>query len=184
MTSLQTLSAPAARLFWLGAVLSVSAVTAFVLACATPYPALAALAAGRTRLRDGLLLLGAAWAISQIVGLLLGHSPASMLPWGPILLAGALLSMVVAQAVSSRAGELHALIGTALAYAAAFVAFKLVVFAGGFFVDAHQGAAFTVEVLIRQLVRNGAILAGLVVLHTALIAGGLTLSRPRRAVLV
>src|SRR5690606_37460670 len=72
---------------WVALLTAASSATTLALACATPFPALAALAAVHMRRRDGLALMLLAWAASQVVGFaLLGYPRhGSTLAWGAAL---------------------------------------------------------------------------------------------------
>ena len=79
MTS--TVSKPGASALWILLLTAASTVTTLLLACATPFPALAALAAVHMRRADGVALMLAAWAAAQAVGwFVLGypHDPQSL----------------------------------------------------------------------------------------------------------
>ena len=150
-----------------------STVTTWALACATPFPALAALAALHMHRRDGVALALAAWVAAQAVGFgLLGypHDP-STLGWALGLGVAAVASAVAAHAVAGRLSHRSFVIRLGLAYGAAFVAFKAVIalFAlklGGMAISLAPALAAT------QFVRNGAILLGLLVLYRGLVAIG------------
>uniref|UniRef100_UPI0038B28396 hypothetical protein n=1 Tax=Staphylococcus aureus TaxID=1280 RepID=UPI0038B28396 len=78
--------------------------TTLALACATPFTALAALAATQLRARDGILLMIASWAVSQATGFcLLGypHTLSTML-WGVALGMAAVAGVVAARAAADR----------------------------------------------------------------------------------
>ena len=75
------ISARGASTLWISLLTAASTGTTLLLACATPFPALAALSAVHMRPRDGIALMMLAWAASQAVGFgLLGypHDPATL----------------------------------------------------------------------------------------------------------
>jgi len=170
-----------ASTLWIMLLTIASTVTTLVFACATPFPALAALTALHMRRMDGVALAVAAWVVSQAVGFgLLGYprDPGTML----LGVAIGVAAIVGALAAHEAAARLKApfVARLAAAYLAAFAAFKLVILA----VTLVQGdpcTAFTAEVLSRQLVRNAAILAGLLALYRGLVAIGVPAARPRVA---
>lgn len=157
-----------ARFSWIGLMTAASGVASFALACATPFPALAALAAMYVRRTDGLILLGASWLAAQIIGFgikgypLDGHA----LLWPVALGCAAAGSLFAAEAVTRGLAKLNPALRMGLAYVAAYAGFKLVVLVGVNLFD-HGWAAFSLEVLTRQFVRYGAILLGLAALHLA-----------------
>lgn len=162
-----------ASTLWIMLLTVASTVTTWALACATPFPALAALAALHMRQRDGIALALASWVAAQAVGFgLLGypHDP-STLGWGFGLGVAAVASAVVAHGVARWLAHGSAVVRLALAYSAAFIAFKAVIalFAlklGGMAINLAPTLAAT------QFVRNGAILLGLLALYRGLVAIG------------
>ena len=152
--SMQPMSPAAARNLWIGSMTFASIATTLVLACATPFPALAALAALYVPRKAGIILMLAAWSASQAVGYcLLDYSlTAQNAGWAVTL---------------------------ALAAIAAFVGFKLVVLIGAVAMNAGYGA-FTPDILLRQFVRYALILGGLRLFQLLLESGGL-LRRDLRA---
>lgn len=169
-----TSSDRSASTLWIVLLAAASIVTTLALACATPFTALAALAATQMRQRDGIALMVLAWAASQAVGfgaLAYPHDAGTML-WAVALGMAAVASVVAARAVVARAGPQGDLARIALAYVAATLAFKLVILLWSFGLG---GVATTLSPAInaRQFVRNGAILVGLVILYRGLVALGL-----------
>lgn len=156
------------RLSWIGLMTAASAIASLALACATPFPALAALAAMYVRRVDGLALIGASWMTAQIVGFGIKGHPIDGQAWlWPVALACAATgALFAAEAVTRGLAGKTAALRLGLGYLAAYAGFKLVVLVGVNLFN-HGWAAFTVEVMTRQLVRDGAILLGLVGLHLA-----------------
>jgi len=161
-----------APLLWIMMFTIASTLTAMALKCATPFPALAALAAMRMGRRDGVALMLLAWAASQTMGFCLRGFPheAATYGWAASLALGGIASVLVARIFAARAGSEWA--GLALGYAAGFVAFKLVVLVFGLGIEGHLGAAFSGPVLLRQFARDAAILIALALLHRGLVALG------------
>ncbi|MBU3078691.1 hypothetical protein [Sphingomonas quercus] len=168
-----------AALLWILLLTATSAIVSLVLKCATPFPALAALAAVHMGRRDGLALMALVWAASQAVGFCLQGFPheAATYGWAASLLFGGIASVIAADGFARRAGGDRA--GLALGYVAGFVAFKLVVLFFGMGIEGHIGAAFSGSVLVTQFVRNAAILIGLAALYHGLVALGAPLAGRR-----
>lgn len=175
---MSNLSPAAARNIWIGLITVASAITTLVLACATPFPALAALAALYVRRSEGLMLMAAAWATSQAIGFgLNGYAlDGTNFAWSVALACGAVGSLLVARYAAARAAHLNPLLQLSIAYVAAYLAFKSVVFVWTLALD-EGWAAFSAEVLARQFVRYGLILGGLVLLHRLLVWAGISASR-------
>lgn len=175
-----TISRARASTLWILLLTAASTATTLALACATPFPSLAALAAVHMRRRDGIALMLTAWAASQLVGFLLLAYPHDIrtLGWIPGLATAAVGSALGAYAALGRVGNAPVPVRLAAAYAAGFVAFKLVVLAWAFLLGG-VASAIDPDVMLRQLLRNGAILVGLYLLYRALTALGVP--APQRA---
>lgn len=160
---MKTPSSALARNIWIGTMAGSSTIASLLLACATPFPSLAALAATQVPRRDGMILMFVAWFAAQAVTFAThGYpaGPASMI-WPFALGTAAVASLLSAEAAGRLLGNGSRLLRTGGAYAGAFVGFKLGILAWVSLLD-HGWAAFSGEVLVRQLLRYGAILAGLV----------------------
>lgn len=170
------MSSARATTTWILLLTIASTATTLVFACATPFPALAALAAVHMRRSDGVALMIAAWVASQAVGFCaLGYPlDASTMAWG-VAIGIAAIAGVLAAGAAARGGPAVRLV---LAYVAAFVAFKLMILVASLALGGI-GTALSVEIMARQFVRNGAILIGLLALYHALTAAGVP--EPRQA---
>jgi hypothetical protein len=159
-----------ASVLWIMLLTAASTLTTLALACATPFPALAA---HHMRRRDGVALMLAAWAVSQAVGFgLLGYAcDVETLGWGAALGLAAPVSVLAAYAVMDRVDGRPAVVRLALAYVVAFVAFKAVI---ALFALRLGGLATTFDpgLVARQFLRNGEILIVLLLLHRGLMALG------------
>jgi hypothetical protein len=160
---------------WILLLTIASTATTLVFACATPFPAFAALAAVHMRRNDGVLLMIAAWVASQAVGFCaLGYPQnANTLAWGAVIGLAA-IGGVLAAGIAAKGSPPIRLV---LAYVAAFVAFKVAILFASLALGG-VGPALSVEIMVRQFVRNGAILIGLLALYHALTAVGVP--EPRR----
>ena len=141
------------------------------LACATPFAALAALAAALPR-REALSLAGLAWLLNQAIGFgLLGYplDPAT-LGWGLAIGAGTLAAAAAAGALPRLAGRP---VATALCrLGSAFAAYEAVLYAAAFLLPGGA-EAYAPMIVLRLFLINLAALAGLTLLQ----AGGLALAR-------
>lgn len=169
----RSISDRGASMLWISLLTAASTGTTLLLACATPFPALAALAAVHMRPRDGIALMLLAWAASQAVGfglLRYPHDPLT-LGWGVALATAAVGSALAGYAALDRLGARPVAARLAAAYAAGFLAFKAVI---ALWALALGGLHTATEpsLLAEQFVRNGAILAGLYLLYRILVAAG------------
>lgn len=175
---MKTPSSALPRNIWIGTMAGTSTIASLLLACATPFPALAALAATQVPRRDGLVLMFVAWFAAQAVSFI-GHGyPVSMV-W-PAALGTAAVAALLAGEIAGQAFGRGLLRGAA-AYVGAFVGFKLGVLVWVSLLG-HGWAAFSGEVLLRQFVRDGAIFAVMLALQHGLASIGLRLGEaaPRK----
>jgi hypothetical protein len=172
------LSTRSASLLWIVLLTAASLATTLALACATPFAALAALAAVHMRRRDGIALMLLAWLASQLVGFLVLHYPHDVktLCWGAGLGSAAIGALLGAALSLSWVDNASVAVRLAVAYLAGFVAFKAVVLVWALFLG---GVAITLDpvIMLRQLFRDGAILIGLYALYRGLIALGVPAPR-------
>ncbi|BBF72112.1 hypothetical protein SBA_ch2_6450 [Sphingomonas bisphenolicum] len=163
--TMDSLSPAAARHLWIGLMTLASTITTLALACATPFPALAALAALHVRRQDGIILMLAAWAVSQGVGYcLLGYeTTVENGVWAGTMALAAIASLLGADG-AARLLPHHPAVRLVVAYGAAFATFKLAVLAGAWALDSGW-AAFAPDVMARQFARYAMILAGLLALQ-------------------
>lgn len=121
----------ARRWLWILLLTAASVFVTLGMACATPFAALATLAALHMSGRDGLALIGIAWLADQAVGYgVLGYprTPNSF-AWGVILGVGAALALLAAQVLTERLRDRGVMVAGAAAFAGAFVAYQIVLFA-------------------------------------------------------
>jgi hypothetical protein len=106
-----------------------------------PFAALAAIAATRLRVLDGMALVGLAWVLNQAIGyLLLGYPrrPSSF-AWGAMIGVAALAGFWAAKSVAG-AMRGNQLLSAALSLVAAFVAYQLTLFAATAFLPSGPRA--------------------------------------------
>ncbi|MEG3166007.1 hypothetical protein U1701_15525 [Sphingomonas sp. PB2P19] len=163
---------------WILLLTIASTATTLVFACATPFPALAALAAVHMHRRDGVMLMIASWVASQAVGFcVLGYPrDASTLAWGAAIGLAAIAGVLAAGAAARGTPAVRLV----LAYVAAFAGFKLAILVASLALGG-VGTALSVEIMTRQFVRNGAILIGLLALYHALRGAGIPAPARRSA---
>jgi hypothetical protein len=156
----------ARRWLWILLLTAASVFVTLGMACATPFAALATLAALHMSRRDGLALLGIAWLADQAVGYgLLGYPrTANSVAWGVILGVGAFVALLAAQALADRLRDHGAIATGAAAFAAAFVAYEAVLVAATA-VLASGSEAFSLPIIGWVLRVNLLSLAGLLTLH-------------------
>jgi hypothetical protein len=160
---MSSITATSRRNLWLGLMTAASTGATLLLACATPFPALAALASTYARRSEAMMLIGLAWLASQAVSFLFYDYPQDLnrFGWSAALLMAATGAVLAAEAggrLGSRWGRTAKLVA---GYVAAYVGFKAVVLLWTLATGADC-AAFAPDVLARQFVRYGAILVGLV----------------------
>jgi hypothetical protein len=163
----------ARRWLWILLLTAASVFVTLGMACATPFAALAALAALHMSRRDGLALVGIAWLADQAVGYGLLQYPrtAGSVAWGVILGVAA----VVALPERLRA---RGLLGAgAAAFAGAFVAYQAVLVAST--ATLPSGAeALSLPVVGWVLRVNLLSLAGLLILYRLALWIGLVTREP------
>lgn len=171
-----TPSSALARNIWVGTMAGASTIASLLLACATPFPSLAALAATQVSRRDGMILMFVAWFAAQAVTFIthgMPVKPASMI-W-PVALGTAAVTALLASELTNRAlGKAHGILRASGAYVGAFVGFKLGILVWVSLLD-HGWSAFSGEVLLRQFLRYGAIFAGLMAVQHLLERAGIRL---------
>jgi hypothetical protein len=162
---------------WIALVTVSSIVFSMVLACATPFAALAAFAGVATWRRTGLMLIGVAWLANQAVGYLaLGYPQTwDSFAWGAAIGIAAVLATLAASVATRmplpRFGRI--LVG----FVFGFLAFELTLFAATAILPSGD-EAFSLAIVARVFAVNGLALAGLLVLQRTAEAVGLG-PRPR-----
>lgn len=166
---------------WVALFTAVSALATAALACATPFPALAALAATHLRRGHGVVLMLLVWAVSQVVGFGLLDYPRDpkTIGWGAALGLASVVALFGARATTRSFPPRVAVARLMLGYAAGFIAFKLAVLAGALLLG---GVATTLAptLLLRQFVRDGLILVGLQLFYLLLKGVGVPVPTTRR----
>jgi hypothetical protein len=152
MSAANPKSGPAVWL-WIGLVAIASIALSRAFACATPFAALATLAAFTLRRRDAVALVLSVWLANQVVGFGLMHYPMrpSTFAWGAAIGAAALTALPTAAGVFRL--RLPAAIGAPLALLAAYGAYEFVLFATSLLLSPGPGA-FAPAVVARLFAIN------------------------------
>lgn len=162
MTAAPTTTTP---LLWSAILGLTAALGSYGLACVFPFAALAALAAITLPTRQALALIGAVWAVNQVVGfVLLGYATGDhAVTWGIVIGAAALLALGTAKAVTdNRLVSMHSVAALVVAIAA----YQVVMFAGAWALDGF--ASSTPEIVATVASNDVYWFAGLAALRLAL----------------
>ncbi|SKA30362.1 hypothetical protein SAMN02745126_04952 [Enhydrobacter aerosaccus] len=164
----------ARRGFWIVLLAVASAGFSLVFACATPFAAVATIAARTMTRRDAGLVVLATWLANQAIGYGLLDYPrtADSVAWGGAIGIAALAALAAAKAVGREPLGTGPVFGTAIAFAAAFAAYQLVLLAAALVLPA-SASAFAPSVLLDVLMVNALALLGLLGLAALAAAAGL-----------
>jgi hypothetical protein len=171
----------ARRWLWILLLTAASVFVALGMACATPFAALATLAALHMSRRDGVALIAIAWLTDQAVGFGLLQYPltGSSVAWGVVLGVAALVALVAARAAGDRLRDRGRVAAGGAAFAGAFVAYQAVLVAAT--VALPSGAeAFSGPIVGWVLRVNLLSLAGLLILYRLAVWFGLVTGEPLR----
>lgn len=166
------------RMAWIGILTTSTIVGSFIFACATPFAALAALAALFLPRRDALTLMIFNWLANQVIGYGFLHYPQTWdsFAWGVAIGLSALAALPAAwwaEGLARRAGwSVSAMAG----FIAAFVSYEVVLYAATAVLP--TGGGFSVPIILYILEVNGAGFAGLLVLQALGQITGIAHSRP------
>ncbi|HSL51222.1 MAG TPA: hypothetical protein VK878_19260 [Candidatus Deferrimicrobiaceae bacterium] len=169
----------ARRWLWILLLTAASVFVTLGMACATPFAALATLAALYMGRRDGLALIGIAWLADQAVGYGLLQYPrtAGSAAWGVALGGAAVLALVAARALAGRLRDRGQVVAGAAAFGGAFVAYQAVLL-GATVVLASGSEAFSLPIVGWVLRVNLLSLAGLLILYRLAVWIGLVAREP------
>ncbi|HXM04771.1 MAG TPA: hypothetical protein VN939_19310 [Chthoniobacterales bacterium] len=150
---------------WLILLLLSSLVFTLGFACAAPLAAFGAIAAVAFSRRDALILCGAVWLVSQVVGYTILAYPwnVTSVSWG-LVLGGATIIASLASRWIYRHSKTPYLFRLIAAFIAAFAVFQMSLYAVALFVLGGV-QDFTADIVIRILAINGAAFVGLMALH-------------------
>jgi hypothetical protein len=161
------------RWIWIALLVSSGIGLSLVFACATPFAAVATLAALKLERRDAVAVVGLVWLVNQAIGYgILGYPwTLDSVAWGGAIGLSGFLALLVAAAFSSTR-PVRLAIG--LPFVGAFAAFELALYVAGFALPGGQGG-FTAAIVEKVFLVNLVTLVGLLAVYqVALMAGLLT----------
>ena len=169
------------RTGWIALITATTVLGTFVFACATPFPALGALAALHLNRRDAFVLVGVNWLANQIIGYGFLHYPTGWdsFAWGAAIGASALVATSAAMGIDRLARSWPFAAKAVAAFAVSFVVYEIAIYAP-IIVLPSETSAYSWPVVLYILEVNGIAFAGLLVLQALGRAIGLTTLRGMR----
>jgi uncharacterized membrane protein YjfL (UPF0719 family) len=170
----------ARRTGWIALLTVATIAGSVVFACATPFPALAALAALHMNRRDAFALTAVIWGTNQIIGYGLLHYPQTpdSFAWGIAIGAGAMIATALAAGAERAVRSYGSLAAMLASLAAAFVGYEIALRAATMVLPSHPDA-FGWAVTLYVLQVNALAFAGLLALQFA--GARIGLATPRHA---
>ena len=144
-----------------------AALGSYGLACVFPFAALAALASITVSARQGVALMGAVWAVNQIIGFTLLTYPddGQAVVWGMMIGVAAFASLGAAKAAFGRETRLVSA-NTVAALGASIVAYQAVMFVGAYEMNGFESST---PQIVAAVARNDVLwFVGLASLRVAL----------------
>jgi hypothetical protein len=165
---------------WIALLALASVALSFKLSCATPFAALATLAALHMTKSDGLALVLLAWAANQLVGYgFLGYPrDAESYTWGLAIGIAAVATFATAVALAPRVEQFGRAPMMLAMLAAAFVVYEAILFAATAVLPATD-VAFSWKVIAEIGLVNAAVFPALLLAHKGAELVGLTGERSR-----
>lgn len=159
----QQVESNASRALWIALIVTSGVCLSTFFACATPFAALATLAALKLSRRDTIVVVGLVWAANQAIGFgLLGYPWTwDCAAWGLALGASAGLAVVAAKGLSTTG---PAPLAVSLPFVASFATFELGLYVAGFVLPGGDGA-FSASVIGHVFAVNGLALCGLIAVY-------------------
>jgi hypothetical protein len=169
------------RTAYIAVLAMVTIVASFIFACATPFPALATLAALHMNRRDAFILTAVIWGANQIVGYAFLHYPQTWdsFGWGIAIGAGAMIATSLAIGTEKAVRPYGWTAAMLASFASAFAAYEIALYAATTVLPSDP-SAFALAVVLYVLKVNAIACGGLLVLQYAGTRIGLAL--PRHAV--
>lgn len=163
---------------WIALLAAASVLLSFRLSCATPFAALAALAAIHMKRNEGFALVGLAWALNQIVGFgFLGYPhDAQSYAWGAAIGVAALATFAAASAVAPRLAHLGRYTMMAGTLAVAFVVYQIAIYAPAAVLPSSE-LAYSWPIIGQIALVNALVFPALLLAHRGAEMLGLTAAR-------
>ena len=170
--------ASAARAVWMALIVTAGAGLSLVYACATPFAALATLAALKTDKRDTALVIGLVWLANQVIGYgFLGYPRTwDSLAWGAAIGVAAGVALLAAMALA-LAPHRKGPFAISLPFVGAFTAYEFSLYLASFVLPTQDGA-FSLSVVKQVFLVNAVVLAALVFVHWLATLAGLLADHP------
>ena len=172
-------SKPLERAMWIALIATSGICLSTVFACATPFAALATLAALKLGRRDTACVVGLVWIANQAVGYgLLGYPRTwDSAAWGLAIGASAACAILAARGLSTMR---QAPLAVSLPFMAAFTAFELSLYVAGFALPGTEGA-FSVAVIGHVFLINAVTLCALMAGYQLAMLGAYLIGQPASA---
>lgn len=169
----------ARRLIWIALLAAASIGGSLIFACATPFVALATLAAINLKRSDAFALAVIVWLVNQAIGYGVLDYPRTVdsVAWGGAIGIAALLATWAALAVGREPLRTGPVFAAVIAFAAAFAAYELVLYATSFVLPSSD-EAFSWRIVGYILEVNVLAVAGLLALFFGASAIGLVKPAP------
>jgi hypothetical protein len=170
----------ARRIGWI-ALLTVATIAAsLVFACATPFPALAVLAALHMNRRDAFALTAVIWGTNQIIGYGLLHYPQTWdsFAWGIAIGAGAMSATALASGAERATRRCGRTVAMLASFALAFAGYEIALRAAAMVLPSNPDA-FGIAVTLYLLEVNALAFAALLILQ--FVGARIGLATPRHA---
>lgn len=179
MTRTQT-STTGSPWLWIGLLALASVALSFKLSCATPFAALATLAALNMKKQDGFAMIGLAWALNQAVGYCALDYPRTFdsFAWGAAIGAAAFASFFAACELAPRLARFGRVPVMSVTLAAAFAVYEIVLFAATAVLPATE-VAFSWPVVGEIALVNALVFPALMLAHYSAELMGLTPAKVR-----
>ena len=156
------------RVSWIMVLTLATIAGSFVFACATPFPALATLAALHMSRRDAFILTGVIWVANQTVGYGVLHYPQTWdsFAWGIAIGAAAMIATGMAAGTETALRSSARPLTMLVSFAAAFAGYEGALYAATAVLPSEP-SAFRLSVVLYILEVNAIALGGLLVLQYA-----------------
>jgi hypothetical protein len=179
MTRTQT-STTGSPWLWIGLLAVASVALSFKLSCATPFAALATLAALHMSKRDGVAMIVLAFALNQAVGYCALDYPRTFdsFAWGAAIGVAALATFFAASELAPRLARLGRLPMMAVTLVAAFAVYEIVLFAATAVLPATE-VAFSWPIVGEIGLVNALVFPALLLAHQGAELMGLTPAKVR-----